>query len=139
MFYALTTNEAYLKTKVNLFIALGPVMKLSHCKSGLIKLFASLETLIVDTCDLLGIYEFFPANWFDTGAMRLLCGTIPALCELGDFLVADEDISLDDEKRLQVYMGHFPSGTSLRCIDHYAQNINHDRFYSYDFGKSKNK
>jgi hypothetical protein len=100
MYYALATNENYLKNKVNLFVALGPVLKLTHTKSTLIKLVASTEVLLVDTCDLLGIYEFFPANWFDTGAMRLLCGTIPAFCELGDYLIADEDITLDDESRL---------------------------------------
>ena len=100
MFYALATNEAYLREKVSIFIALGPVMKLTHCKSSLIKFVAHNEWLLVDTCDLLGIYEFFPANWLDTGAMRLLCGTIPALCEFGDYLIADEDITLDDEGRL---------------------------------------
>jgi len=139
MFYALATNEIYLKNRVNLFVALGPVTKLTHCKSALIQLFATFKVLLVDTCDLLGIYEFFPANWLTTGAMKLLCGTIPALCELGDYLIADEDITLDDESRLQVYMGHFPSGTSLRSLDHYGDILNHDRFEMYNFGKSGNK
>ena len=139
MFYALATNEAYLKEKVSIFIALGPVMKLTHTKSTLIKFFAFNEWLIVDTCNLLGIYEFFPANWLDTGAMRILCGTIPALCEFGDYLIADEDITLDDEGRLQVYLGHFPSGTSLRTLAHYGNIYNSDRFEAYDFGKSGNQ
>lgn len=139
MFYALATNEAYIKTRVNLFAALGPVTKLTHCKSALIQLFSTFKVLLVDTCELLGIYEFFPANWLTTGAFRLLCGTIPALCELGDYLIADEDISLDDTNRLQVYMGHFPSGTSLRSLDHYGEILNNDRFQTYDFGKSGNR
>ena len=100
MYYALATNEAYISTKVNLFVALGPVMKLTHCKSSLIKLVAANEDLLYDVCNALGIYEFFPANWITTGAMRLICGNLLALCELGDYLVADEDVSLDDEARL---------------------------------------
>ena len=36
-------------------------------------------------------------------------------------------------------MGHFPSGTSLRCLLHYAQIINTERFQYFDFGSSKNK
>lgn len=139
MYYALSTIESQIVNKVNLFVALGPVMKISHCKSSLIKLVAFNEKLLVDVCDALGIYEFFPANWITTGAMRLICGNLMALCELGDFLVADEDVSLDNEKRLQVYLGHFPSGTSLRSLDHYAQVLNHDKFASYDFGKSGNQ
>jgi hypothetical protein len=139
MYYLLATNEEYVKKKVNVFIALGPVMKLTHCKSALIQLVAFNEWLLVDTCELLGIYEFFPANWLTTGAMKLLCGTIPKLCELGDYLIADEDITLDDEKRLQVYMGHFPSGTSLRCLDHYGQILNSDSFQKFNFGKKENE
>ncbi len=34
MYYALATNEDYLSTKVNLFVALGPVMRLTNCRSG---------------------------------------------------------------------------------------------------------
>jgi len=52
--------------------------------------------LIIDTCELFGIYDMFPANWFDTGAMRLICGIIPELCNFGAYLICDEDASLDD-------------------------------------------
>ena len=120
MFYGLAKNEDFFAERVSIFVALGPVMKLTHCKSSLIQLVAYNKVLLVDTCNLLGIYEFFPANWITTGAMRLLCGTIPALCKLGTFLIADEDPSLDDTGRTAVYLGHFPSGTSLNCLDHYG-------------------
>jgi pimeloyl-ACP methyl ester carboxylesterase len=121
MYYALAHNEDFFADKVSVFIALGPVMKLTHCKSDLLQLVSSNDVLLLDTCKALGIYEFFPANWLTTGAMRLLCGTLPSLCALGDYLVADEDLSLDDKDRLTVYLGHFPSGTSLRCLEHYSQ------------------
>jgi lysosomal acid lipase/cholesteryl ester hydrolase len=97
------------------------------------------DTLLIDTCDTLGIYEFFSANWLTTGAMRLICSALPSLCELGDYLIADEDISLDNEDRLTVYMGHFPSGTSLNCLLHYGQIIDSDKFQEYDYGKSENQ
>lgn len=139
MYWALSHNEDFFADKVSLFVALGPVMRLSHSKSSLINIFAQADTLIVDTCDLLGIYEFFPANWLTTGAMRLLCGTIPTLCELGIYLIADEDMSLNDDSRVQVYMGHFPSGTSLRTLDHYGQTIKGGEMRRYDFGKTKNQ
>jgi hypothetical protein len=96
MFYALSTNESYFADKVSVFIALGPVMRLTYCKSDLIQFFAGNDALLIDTCDLFGIYEFFPANWETTGSFRLLCGTIPALCNFGVYLIADEDITLDD-------------------------------------------
>lgn len=114
-------------------------MELSNCKSSLINFFATFESLIVDTCSTLGIYEFFPANWVTTGAMRLLCGTIPQLCNFGLYLLTDEDPTLNDAGRTPVYLGHFPSGTSLRSLDHYGQILNAKKFQRMDYGSTKNK
>ena len=136
MYWALSHNEQFFADRVSVFIALGPVMRLSHSKSSLINIFAHTRSLIVDTCSVLGIYEFFPAGWVTTGAMRLLCGTIPSLCNLGLYLIADEDPSLNDPARAQVYLGHFPSGTSMRTLDHYGQIITSGEMRRYSFGKS---
>ena len=82
--------------------------------------FAEFDWLIIDTCELFGIYDMFPANWMTNTFMKLMCSVIPPLCEFGVYLICDEDVDLDDSNRLNVYMGHFPSGTSLKCLDHYA-------------------
>eukprot|EP00347_Sterkiella_histriomuscorum_P018552 403345077 len=139
MYYALAKNEDFYANSISVFVALGPVMKLTNSKSNLLQLIAHNDALLLATCQTLGIYEFFPANWLTTGAMRLLCGTLPSLCQLGDYLIADEDLSLDDKDRLTVYFGHFPSGTSLYCLDHYSQILKADRFQEFDYGKSENK
>jgi len=121
------------------FIALGPVMQLTHCKSSLIHFFADFRSLIVDTAGALGFYEFFPAGYLTTGAMRIICGTIPQLCNFGLYLITDEDPSVNDPDRTPVYLGHFPSGTSLRAIDHYGQILSSKKFQRMDYGSSKNK
>jgi predicted alpha/beta hydrolase len=36
LFYALATNEDYFVDKLSVFVALGPVMRLTHCKSSLL-------------------------------------------------------------------------------------------------------
>jgi lysosomal acid lipase/cholesteryl ester hydrolase len=138
MFYGLSHNEAFFAERVSIFIALGPVMELTHCKSSLIHFFADFQSLIVGTASTLGFYEFFAAGWVTTGAMRLICGTIPQLCEFGMYLITDEDPSLNDPDRTPVYLGHFPSGTSLRSLDHYGQILNSKQFQRMDYGSSKN-
>jgi hypothetical protein len=138
MFWGLSHNEAFFAGKVSAFAALGPVMQLTNCKSSLIHFFADFQTLLVDTCSALGIYEFFPANWVTTGAMRLLCGTIPALCNFGLYLISDEDPSLNDPDRAPVYLGHFPSGTSLRSLQHYGQILTSKKFQRMDYGSKGN-
>ncbi len=69
MFYALSHNEQFFADRVSVFVALGPVMQLTHCKSSLINFFATFRSLIVNTAGALGFYEFFPANYLTDGAM----------------------------------------------------------------------
>ena len=40
MYYGLAKNEAFFADKISVFIALGPVMKLTHAKSTLLQLVA---------------------------------------------------------------------------------------------------
>jgi hypothetical protein len=117
MYYGLSHNEQFYADRVSVFIALGPVMELTHCKSTLIHFVAAFETLLVD----------------------LLCGSIPQLCNFGLYLITDEDPTLNDAGRTPVYLGHFPSGTSLRSLNHYGQILNAKKFQRMDFGSSKNK
>ena len=139
MFYGLAHNEAYFADKVSLFVALGPVLELNHASSELLIFIANNDELILATCELFGIYDMFPANWLTTGAMRLICGVIPELCDFGAYLICDEDVDLDNSDRLDDYMGHFPSGTSLKCLDHYGQLISSGKFQYYDYGSDANK
>ena len=139
MFYALVENEEYYKDKVSIFIALGPVVRLSYCRSELLTIVANNDALLKDFCEAFGIYEFFPASWLDSTLFKLICGVLPPICELGVKLICDEDVSLDDSDRLNVYMSHFPSGTSLKCLDHFGQLTLTDNFYKYDYGTSDNQ
>jgi hypothetical protein len=55
--------------------------------------------VIETTCNLFGIYEFFPADWMTNTAFKVICGTVPSLCELGAFLIVDEDPLYNDSER----------------------------------------
>ena len=80
-------------------MALGPVLEMSHAKSPLLNFAAMFSDLLEVTCQTLGIYEFFPANWLTTGGFRLICGTLPGLCEFGASLIVDEDPTLNKSDR----------------------------------------
>ena len=133
MFYALATNSDLYKDKLNIFIALAPVTKISHIRVGLLWFISMNHFWVIPTFKLFGFYELFPAGWLTTGAMRLICGTIPLFCNMGAWLVVEEDTDLDDESRLPVYLGHFPSGTSLRTLEHFSQTINNGKFTFFDY------
>ena len=128
MFYALATDEDSYKDKLSLFVALGPVTKITNTESELLKFFGSFYDTINDTTSLLGIHNIFANNWITSGAMDLLCTHIDTLCKLVESFFVTNETDLDDDARFKVYMGHEPNGASVKSMLHYAQNMKEDRF-----------
>lgn len=91
MFYALSKNEAYYLDRVNLFVALGPVTNLANGKSELLTVAAKAD--VQYALNFLGIYEQFPRGYLTNKIYSTACRWIPALCNFGLFLIADEDTS----------------------------------------------
>ena len=145
MFTGLAENSAYFQDKVPLFVAVGPVTKISHTKAAIFQFAADFYTTLANTCSLLGIHELLGANWFTSGVSTLFCTHIPELCELISALFVTHNPDLDDSDRFAVYMGHEPNGTSVKSILHYAQNLREDRFqvfaddYTDFFNKKKHR
>lgn len=69
--------------------------------------------------------------------MMLACGFIPEICKLTAGILATKDIEQDDEDRFQVYMGHYPSGTSAKSMFHIVQNLRDDEFQEFDYCNDK--
>eukprot|EP00347_Sterkiella_histriomuscorum_P002909 403366326 len=140
MFYALATNEEFLASRVSVVLAFGPVAQLNNSTSKMVQLFASNLTrkVVVNTCNALGMYEWFSSNWVTTGSMRLICDTFPKVCEYGVYLNSDNNLTDCDEKRIQVYLGHYPSGSSLKSFDHLGQMLDDGKMQKFDYGKKQN-
>jgi hypothetical protein len=66
MFYALATDEKeILKDKVNLFIALAPVTRVTNLKSPLIKAFSPFYDILDWFNNMVGWYELFGDKWWN--------------------------------------------------------------------------
>ncbi len=39
---------------------------------------------------------------------------------------------------METYLGHFPAGTSFRCVDHFRQMTIAKQFQKYDYGLEEN-
>ena len=97
MFYALAEDEATYKDKLSLFVALGPVTKISHTESDLLKFAAFNYELIASTTSLLGIHNLFANNWITSGAMDLFCTHIDTFCKLIESFFVTNKTDLDDD------------------------------------------
>ena len=148
MFVALSDAKTrdYVNSKVRKFIALAPIVYLSNSKILPLKLLAKQRKLIEDFASLLGIYLVFPAKCQDNDHLRKLtrfiCSKLAtALCN-GFFTFMDPVPRVDDLSRWDLYIKHFPSGTSLMTMSHFAQLINMSQgdpiFRKFDYGKKKN-
>ena len=120
MFSALSENSAYFEDKVPIFVAVGPVTKISHTGAQLFSFTSHFYDEVVDTADLLGIHEIGGANWYDKAATNLFCVHIPEFCEVLSELFVTDNPDLDDNDRFAVYAAHSPNGTSMKDVMHYT-------------------
>jgi hypothetical protein len=137
MYYALATNQDYMKTKVSVFVALGPVTKISHSTSAIFQFAKHFYDEIDDALWTLGIYEILGKSWFTSTAMKLFCGKIPQLCTLLEKLTVSSNPATDDLDRFAILMDHEPNGSSAQSIMLYLQGMREDRFqvYAPDYNK----
>jgi pimeloyl-ACP methyl ester carboxylesterase len=121
-----------IKSKVNLFVALAPVAYVYHTPSIFIQALADLD--IDRVFEFFGVSEFLPTSKFLRWLLPEVCDVTPLLCESVIYLFAGLDLGDLDKSRLDVYVSHFPSGTSVRDVSHWAQEVRSKRFCQNDFG-----
>jgi hypothetical protein len=121
--------------KINGFIALGPVTSLNNLGSSFLKTMA--EYKLDSIFSLLNIYEIMPSPESVHKFTTILCEKIMVLCDGLMELLADSNFSDDDQERFLVFIGHFPSGTSLKTLKHFGNIIRNKDFVRFD-GKRYN-
>ena len=131
MFGAMSINP-WVNQVIRPFIALAPVMSLSHISAPL-RALARLPLIP----DLLGRLEapFLPSSRFLTQVERTFCHPpLRPLClSLLGILGGFDDFMLN-KTRLPVYETGFPAGSSNKNLALYSQHIRSGRFADYDYG-----
>jgi len=89
MFCGIAENYDFFKDRINLFIALAPVVKVESCSSGLIKKIKdnqTLENLLIKN----EVYEITPAKGNNSG-QALFHKILPEISNFGIKLLSDDD------------------------------------------------
>lgn len=120
-----------LQQKINLFVALSPVAYLGHQASPILALLS--DTHIADLTS--AAYPYGILSWsgfsdFGNFVCKMTGGT---LCKLGVDLVCGSS-SNDTDPAIINISAHFPSGTSARNLNHYAQLVLSGEFEEFDYG-----
>lgn len=136
MLGALADGNVTVMKYLTTFVALAPITWVQNVGSGPFELFAHSDLIFL--LQALGIYDFMPPNFFESLAGHTLCTLAPEAC--GDALAYffGYDPTYDDYSRYNIFLEHFPSGTSLMDIMHWRQLVLSGRFCKYDFGPEEN-
>lgn len=90
MFCALAENFAFFKERINLFIALAPVVRVDSCSSGIIKKMKDND-LLEKTLKKLKVFEMMPSSGKNNAAASFFHKMMPELGNLGIKMLADDD------------------------------------------------
>lgn len=129
LFSALTYNNEYFSAKLNSFIALGPVTSLTNIGSSFIKIMA--ESRIDYIFEKLSINELLNNPKAVDDFQVIVCRYVGIFCSGILNILADFNPKYDDMDRFIVFISHFPSGTSLRTLQHFSQSIRKNIFAPY--------
>ena len=113
----------YFKDRVELFIALAPVVRLDHSPNQELVLASTFADLGAWLIDVFGMWDLAASSdemWHWTEST--FCGLTPKVCVWFDEGIFEWDTSIDNDDRFDAYIAHAP-GTGWRNVIHYAQMI----------------
>jgi len=137
LFAAMSNDIEYYNSKLNGFVALGPVTNLKYSSSWLIQF--AIYMKIDSLASWLGVKEFLRGPEYQDSIVGVFCKYFSYLCDKVLGLIADNHPEDDDMLKFEDYMDHFPSGTSIKSLQHFAQINRGGTFSNYDYGKDENK
>lgn len=129
LFAGASLDPEYFSSRINCFMAFGPVTTLGNVGSHFVGIMARTRLDVILT--KLNIFNEFLA---DTQAVydfqMFVCKHFKFLCNEMLRMISDLKAKDDDLSRFLIFIGRFPSGTSLRSMYHFGENIRNDQFAS---------
>jgi hypothetical protein len=97
MFWGLSDQDKEWEKRVNVFIALAPVTRLTNTKSELFKWISPLSNFFRETVYAIHVYEILGS--YSSLATKATCAVFPSFCKFAESFLITQDPSLDDTER----------------------------------------
>ena len=119
MFYALATHHEFWKKRLNLFVALAPVVNLSNSDSLFFKFISKtkLDSLAIWFVKTFGSTELFRLGTKTDGGS--FCNLIPG-CKMSMRFIDNVLNPYDNSDVGAASNGHYPNGSSLNQLLHFS-------------------
>ena len=82
---------------------------------------------------MIGIYEVLTEKQLHN-VLVILCGYFTGVCQYMVHFIATTNGKPLDYNRFRTYFGHYPAGSSVKCVTHFGQMINSKKFQEFDYG-----
>ncbi|KAL1414718.1 hypothetical protein MTO96_000836 [Rhipicephalus appendiculatus] len=137
MFGLLASKPEYNK-KIRLFNAFAPIALIGHMTAAL-RYFVPVSSPLLNVLQLIfkGALEEHKGSIL-SGLKDLTCSKLLPFCKVGFYAINGGFPVEWNQTRLPVFNAHFPSGSSVRNIAHFAQLVKSNRLQKYDWGHTKN-
>mmetsp|Transcript_8058 Transcript_8058/g.12419 ORF Transcript_8058/g.12419 Transcript_8058/m.12419 type:complete len:142 (+) Transcript_8058:706-1131(+) len=138
MFYAMLANQPAVAERVNLFVALAPVVHMTNVKVPFLTDFAGHTVSIADALRDAGLYEFMGVYW--TKYSKDFCSHwyYKYWCDkLEEYTYSPTTNKYNYPERLHLNDKNSVDGISLRQIAHYGQVIADGYIADFDFGSEQ--
>ena len=135
MFAALSENPEFFTPKINLCLMLAPVARVDRLTSNTLQKLKDNQNAVAFV-ESLGP-EIMSSPQIDgkisSGFMK-----VTGVGNFGVSLISDEDPSLLSQEGFTTFMGHYPAGSSFRCVSHFRQMMLAGAFQKFDYGLERN-
>lgn len=118
MFYLMATNPDYVHDNFNLYVGLGPTSRFNS-SSEIVRSSVGLEELLNPLLVKLKAFAF----WSKEDTHKLFsnaCGYTTGICQFLLHYIADGNTGMINYDRFRAFFGHYPSGTSVQSMIHFA-------------------
>jgi lysosomal acid lipase/cholesteryl ester hydrolase len=130
IFVAISKNQDYFNKYLNGVIALGPISKIKHFSSFILKQFSNNK--IEKVFDIFKIKEVFTTKHPVNNINKIMCDIIPSICEEALEMISDKSIKNNDSDKFLVWASHYPSGTSSKNIAHFSKILRDKQFEDFN-------
>ena len=146
MYAALSLGIPVIKENLIKFISWGPAVFVKHAlDSRLISFIQSNDFIEITTKYLKEkIHEVMIPEYIQTTMINHICPSLFNFCKMTFQslveLICDAEPKVDNLDRIDVYMGHYPAGTSFKLMSQWKQwlmavgNV----FQKFDYGPEEN-
>lgn len=115
MLYNLERNATYFAKHIDLIISLGSFAYPEHLTFYNLLFFVYPFQLIDPLVKPFGLWQTLRHDSTFGEPLKMICVYSPSLCDIGIKVISDSNTDSHDQERKKVYMGHYPSGSSIRC------------------------